>query len=458
MGIHPDPNSGKINITVSCDGSYTKRSYKSTYDSRFCISFIVESRTGYIIDCITIKKCNEPACRSSPAWTTVRCPKGYFHGSSKSLETAAAIMLFQNSVKADFPFRYTTLVCDGDSAVFKTLSEKNFYGDAFPLEKEECVYHYRKSVKRQLFNVFESLRVVEPYAAHRNKDYSKLEPSHFKAPANPFTKADIRKYQIRFANLFLYVIKKCTSERNFEKSPENIEYISNSVRAIPRHYMDHIHASAEERPAFHEFCTPSFCEYKRLSKVDQEKFKPKKNGEFYILERDLHGNVVSTQMNTIISKFDELGSRDNMSRVCRYLNQNVNESIHSCLFKMINKAKDFDEDHINFCMNLTKQIHNHGYEKVLGTWYAHLGEYFEEERDKLKKMDRERLRNSTAEHQALKKKSRERCKDVLENSMIQYNPGFMFEDYTSPDIVEFEDMMDENHEYRNPDQLRQEEP
>ena len=45
------PVAGKINIAVSCDGSYTKRSYhKSKYDSQYCISYISESHTGDAID------------------------------------------------------------------------------------------------------------------------------------------------------------------------------------------------------------------------------------------------------------------------------------------------------------------------------------------------------------------------------------------------------------------------
>ena len=143
---------GKHNICVSIDGSYPKRSYLNVYNSIYCVSFIFNSNTGTCIDYCVVEKCLDPKCNYD---TTLKCKNKLFHGSSKTMEVSAAITLFDRTIKdPKFPFRYTILVCDGDSNVFNHIQKKNYYGDKYPVTKEECMHHYRKRCRKTLAGVF----------------------------------------------------------------------------------------------------------------------------------------------------------------------------------------------------------------------------------------------------------------------------------------------------------------
>ena len=50
-------NEGKIDLIVSTDGSYQKRSYRKRYISIFCVSFVFESFTGTCLDYVVVEKC-----------------------------------------------------------------------------------------------------------------------------------------------------------------------------------------------------------------------------------------------------------------------------------------------------------------------------------------------------------------------------------------------------------------
>ena len=99
-------------------------------------------------------------------------------------------------------------------------------------------------------------------------------------------------FKQRFANLIHFVIKQCVCE-NTEKgavsSPSAIQYMSDSVKAIPRHYMDHAHALLDDRRnKLHKYCRKSFCEFVRLEDDPdkQAAWNPKKSGELYVFEKD----------------------------------------------------------------------------------------------------------------------------------------------------------------------------
>ena len=440
---------GKYNITVSCDGSYTKRNQKNRYDSRFCISFVVESRTGLVIDYEVVEKCVSPDCKSKELFSMTDCPDDNFHGPSKSLEVAAAINLFSRSVDEKYPFRYKIYVGDGDSSTYKNIFERNFYGDTYPIEKEECVFHLRKSIKRQLYKVFKNIQTTVPKVGSKHKDYSELLPDDFKIK-KPFANQEDR-YMIRFSNLFLYVVKKCASEGKYEKTPETINKMSNSIRAIPRHYSDHRDATPEQRHKYHEYCDQSFCDYVRTPESERVKYLPKKDGEFYIAEWDDQGNPITKQMDIIWDKFDQLGSYDTCSRCCRFLNQNINESLHNRCFRMISKIKSYQKNHIIFAAHMTMNIHNYGYRRTLGRWHVHLGSYTPDEEALFAQRDKTRLENSSEEQQKRKKKSFFKNKDPLKDEEVRYCPGYMFEDHPLEGAAQYSNLYEDRNEYRDVD-------
>ena len=182
--------------------------------------------------------------------------------------------------------------------------------------------------------------------------------------------------------------------------------MSDSIKAIPRHYMDHIGASLEDRKQYHALCHKDFCKFKKLSPKDQEKYKVTKNGEFYIEEYNQKGEKIDDCMKSIINVFDELGSVDVMSRCTRLLNQNVNESIHARCFCLVNKITAYEYDHYDFAAFHAMLIHNNSHELIFGMWYEQLGDYSEEDRKVFVAKDNLRRFHAGPKHQEYLKKTK----------------------------------------------------
>ena len=92
LGIHE--RNGKLDIIVSIDGSYTKRSYRKIYNSIYCITFVFDCITGTCIDYEIVERCIDP---EYPGTSTAACGTGKFHGSSKSMEVSAALNLYKKT-------------------------------------------------------------------------------------------------------------------------------------------------------------------------------------------------------------------------------------------------------------------------------------------------------------------------------------------------------------------------
>ena len=174
---------------------------------------------------------------------------------------------------------------------------------------------------------------------------------------------------IRFANLIYYVIHKSVTLREFSRHEEDILYYSNCVKAIPLHYMDNKAADVTQRRHFyHSLCQKDFCNFLKLTPEEQLNFVPPSDGCLYFKEYDKKGKTVTNIMDQIIAKFNEIGSVENMSKCTRLLNTNVNESIHHRTIGIVSKALSYSVEHVEFAAELSRCIHNYGYEKTFGTW------------------------------------------------------------------------------------------
>ncbi|KAF8793037.1 hypothetical protein HNY73_004566 [Argiope bruennichi] len=140
-----------IDITVSYDGTWQKRGHSSLYG----IGIIVDILTGLIIDfeiiskycpeCTTAKRdLGEKSPEFSIWYKTHKsdCSKNYM-GSSNSMETKAAEILWKRSIK-NCGMRYVSVVSDGDAKTYQHVSELNVYGEDVEITKEECVNHVAK--------------------------------------------------------------------------------------------------------------------------------------------------------------------------------------------------------------------------------------------------------------------------------------------------------------------------
>ena len=180
------PIGGKVNIIVSSDGCYTRRAFKSIFESRFCIAFMVDCHTGTVVDLQVIQKCTADDCMSKPLFSLNDCPDGNFHGASKSLEVSAVLALYERSAKDDFPFRYTTYVGDGDSNVYANIKAHtpSFYGEDFPIVKEECVFHFRKRCKNHITTSLDTASIAKLKIAIQKKHQKDQEDNNTNEPLN----------------------------------------------------------------------------------------------------------------------------------------------------------------------------------------------------------------------------------------------------------------------------------
>ena len=433
------PVDGKMNIAISSDGCYTKRSYISTFSSKYCICFAIEADTGVVVAYTVQERCSLDECTSSRDFEVTNCPHGKFHGSAKSLEAACVVRLYEESIEnKDFPFRYTLYVGDADANVFNQIKTRDppFYG-TIGILKEECQFHFRKRCKIALTGVFKGLkqRTVKKSVLDNSDspiDFSKLEASDW-IVRNAFPDKDKLPdtLALRYASLIFLELRSIRRNNNYSADDTVLDRMSNAIKAIPRHYSDHVNASFEERKLKHLFCRPDFCDFLKTPEEDREQYRPAKDGALYIEEYDETGPVTKA-MDIIFKKFDTLADRSIMQRCTRGLTQNNNESLHHRLFCYISKTKFFGFDHVRFAALLASIVHNVGYEKCFGTLFDRIGAYNEQEHKRLVDLDRERKYSGSTKHRLIKNKSRygksTKLQKKIDKNGVNYAPGAAFED------------------------------
>ena len=201
--------------------------------------------------------------------------------------------------------------------------------------------------------------------------------------------------------------------------------------------MDHITATVHERrDHYHKHCHESFCKFLQLSPGEQENFTPTDrkgnpcNSELYV-----EGEGGDVAMQDIINKFEELGSVIVMRRCTRFLNQNVNESIHARLYTLVSKIKHYKRDRLCFAAERVILIHNHGH---FGSSLYHKWDCFsDEEIQVLKTEDANMMRKARTT------KKTKTAKPMLKDDDVNYCSGFGFEDH--PPLLDLDEFNERDH-------------
>ena len=368
---------GKLNICVSIDGTYTKRSFMSIYNSIYELSFVFDTLSGTCLAYVALEKCLDPACFTS---TTVKCKHGKFHGASSSLEVSAAKMLFDQSLEPGFPFRYSIMVGDGDADVLRNVQDTYmpkddagnvYYDPKYRVKKQECTYHYRKRVRSCLTGAFDKAPVLHLVTC--KKTGQKIKKPNYPYRAN---KSDLAN---RFANLVLYTIRKFANETPDNEKDDNptlYQQMSDAVMAIFFHHLDHRNANINDRRTrFHKLCNISYCKFLQC----EARCKDRKNFEesYSYVPTDSKGNprdgdlyiAIPQQglghepaMEYIITAMRPHADPELMSRLTMFRNTNINEAIHARFYRILDKTRFYQLPHIQFAAHQTINIHNHGYE------------------------------------------------------------------------------------------------
>lgn len=121
-------------ITVIADGAWCKRSYRSAYNAHSGAACIVGQKTGKLLYLgIRNKFC--AMCQANPSKDHL-CFKNW---SGTSMESDIVLEGFKCSMEMH-GIKYSHLVGDGDSSIFKKLQIDKPYGN-YTIQKVECSNH-----------------------------------------------------------------------------------------------------------------------------------------------------------------------------------------------------------------------------------------------------------------------------------------------------------------------------
>lgn len=327
-------NDSFIDLAVSFDGTWHKRGHTSNYG----VGCIIEIETGLVIDYHVLSKfCRKCAMtkadlgEDSPEFNfwfeghKLDCERNY-HGSSPAMEVTAAEILWKRSVA--YKFRYTTLLGDGDSAVFTRLKELQIYGSSFELKKEECTNHIAKRLGTALRNVVKLAKAQKVTLG--GKVYGAL------------TNSSITKLTKYYHNAIL------------KNANKDVQSMKNSIMATLHHCV-----STDENPK-HAKCPvgkDSWCFYNRAL---SENKVPGPHKQF------IKTPINVLVLNHIAATYQRLTDNKLLERCLRGQSQNANESLHSCIWRRCDKSRSASKRIIDAAVADGVSEYNFGNITVLG--------------------------------------------------------------------------------------------
>ena len=357
MDENPEMNEDSImDITVSFDGTWSKRGFTAN----FGIGFVIAAETGKVIDFVTLSKACE-ICKQGnklqkdkqkyEQWkreheASGKCQKN-FTGSSSAMEKQAAKMLWSRSIEKH-KFRYTNMVCDGDSkshsevwdtygicdlcaryepmnksspeyqAWMKTEEYKKWLTDhelddtdCKRVNKLDCIGHVQKRMGKNLLNLTKEKKLKDgkPVGGRSGR----------------LTRSAIDKLQKYYGKAI-----RRNVDKNAKTRAEVETVVSNmqtSIRAILYHSTKM--ANSNER---HKYCpkgSDSWCLYQKdlSSKSNVKTFE----------DKDHHLDPVFLDFLTPV--FDRLSEPRLLKRCVPGYSQNANESVNAMVWNRCPKHR-----------------------------------------------------------------------------------------------------------------------
>eukprot|EP00795_Rhopilema_esculentum_P017497 gene17497-9115_t len=296
VGVYPDHQS-VLNIGVSFDGSWQKRGFTSHNG----IGSVIELLTGLPIDFEVLSnfcfKCKASEGQEiSGDWKekhSQNCPKN-FDGTAGAMEVACAKNLWSRSLQK-YKFRYTIMLCDGDSKAFSAVRELAPYGPDVKIEKEDCINHVSKRMGSALRNlVAESKAQKQPVSGKGKLTQEKM---------------------LKIQNYYGRAIKNHAGD---------IPLLKKRIMAILLHL-----SSTDDLPK-HAHCPPgssSWCFWQRALAKEET---PGKHSEHETLPTEVGKKLVPI--------FQRLSDDSLLKRCVRNKTQNPNESLHNIIWRLCPKT------------------------------------------------------------------------------------------------------------------------
>ncbi|CAF4668239.1 unnamed protein product, partial [Rotaria sp. Silwood2] len=301
-------------LMVSGDGFWQTRGFQSRHGAAALISCNTTPKVLDIEICsaLSIKKSN-PA-KYDNIIRSHQCEKNY-DKSSGTMESAAILIMFKRSVPK-YGVYYTKYVGDGDSKTFPVLSKIVPYPGK-EIKKIEDLNHFSKRMKRALETV------------KRQHGRKKLSDGKTIGGKNRLSVHNILRLQMTFAS-------------TIRKSKHDLDLLFKGSWAIFWHKY-----STNDDP-HHDYCSIDWCGY-----LKSVRDKTPYDHTSHALSRPV--------LDAIKPVFNNLCSRESLTRVVDASTQNPNEGFHSLVWLMSPKHKASSGTTFEIACCLAVIIFNDGY-------------------------------------------------------------------------------------------------
>ena len=384
--IMPDSD-GILNINVSYDGTWMTRGYQS----HIGCGFVIETDSGIVVDfevlCNYCDVCETKKGKLSETdfqeWhenhvSSEKCHKN-FEGKSGEMEKEGALRLWQRSRYRGF--QYVTFLGDGDSAAYNAicaLNDGNGPYENVDVSKEECINHVSKRMGSRLRKLKKDS--VAPHVTKAGKTIRRSTLGGSDMLSDPVMK----KYQSYF--------RKAITE-NLGKSVKDMK------KAVLSSYM---HAISTRNEPKHNMCpdgVESWCYWNRAKAEGKNpKLIKHKDGDFSKIHADARKEILGIYLDL---------SQDSLLKRClRKKIQNINEGLHSKLWKKCSKTKFAGPKRVHFASQITVLEHNVGYE------HANLLEAMCFGSSELQKVHRSQEKERLKDTFHQKKNKKRKCSDM----------------------------------------------
>ena len=147
IGVAPDENRN-LDISVSFDGTWQKSGHSSHND----VASVIDLLTAFPIDVQVLSNhCSK--CKNGPDKSDLTCEnwktnhssisQKNFDGTPNAMEVECGKRIWSRSV-GKYGLCYTTVLSDGGSKAYDTISTMEVYGKDKTAAKEECINHVSK--------------------------------------------------------------------------------------------------------------------------------------------------------------------------------------------------------------------------------------------------------------------------------------------------------------------------
>ena len=335
-----------INIAVSFDGTWSKRGFTASYG----IGVVIAVETGEVLDyAIISKSCDK--CKAAEKlkvdpekyqeWKENHASHGEcqrnFEGSSSTMEKEAAKIIWGRSL-SKHNFRYTEMVCDGDS---KACSEVwDTYGVCEDCKKYELMdkksSEYQKWLKSAAYkrwkdehesgiaecNSVKKLDCIGHIQKRMGKNLIGLQKAGGKPPdgnavggkQGRLTRPVIDRLQKYYGNAIRSSVDR--EAKSKEEIQQAVEKMQRSIKAVLYHSI-----KLEDDRERHQFCpSNSWCAYKNNKDYKDARF----------VSKPYHLDEVFLEF--LLPLFDRLSTIKLLKRCMPGFSQNVNESFNSLIW------------------------------------------------------------------------------------------------------------------------------